>query len=65
MFIVFKKTNEWGDILINWPYHLVGTKVNNTFFNVAANYYELNYNVLKLLQHSLILVRFHYFYLNQ
>ena len=30
VFVVFNIVNECGDILINWPNCLFGTKVNNT-----------------------------------
>ena len=28
--VVFSIINEWGEIVINWPNCLLGTKVNNT-----------------------------------
>ena len=28
--VVFSIVNEWGEIVINWPNCLLGTKVNNT-----------------------------------
>ena len=28
--VVFHIANEWGEIVINWPNHLLATKVNNT-----------------------------------
>ena len=30
VFVVFNIVNEWGDILINYPNCLFGTKINNT-----------------------------------
>ena len=27
--VVFSIVNEWGEIVINWPNCLLGTKVNN------------------------------------
>ena len=28
--VVFSIVNKWGEIVINWPNCLLGTKVNNT-----------------------------------
>ena len=59
---VFIITKEWGEIFINCPNSLFGTKVNKT---CADNHFRLSYNELKQLQQILILVSFHRLYLCQ
>ena len=67
IFVVFRVVNEWknewGDILINCPNCLFGTKVINTL--LFDNCYWFNYNVIKKLQKILILGHVFHLYLAQ
>ena len=53
VFTVFIIVNAWGEIFINCPNFLFGTKVNKTF-DYVDNHSLLNYNELILLQLFLI-----------